>query len=535
MRTQRLYLCLIIFLVLSMGSTLYAQSWQADWGAGPHPISPNWRYDLAHFRVRQDGWLSLSAPKDRVGQVQSSLATSVTLPNAVCFRGEIRLDEGSTKLNHCYILLACYAQDQTQRTYDYVALSIGGGDRHNVSLVSLRLGLEIDQASKRFSLTQESILIDDSKVSTREPTHIRYDIRCTSNGLWSMQLFQVGQGAQANTIYETSAALPIPDKRNTTGVLCLSTKRYRSTMHFAHMRIDPIEVVDQPDTPGQGDEPTPLDPMNESAILLTEVMADPQAGSEEYIELHNTSSGDISLEKFSLLIGRHPESIKQYPLAALEDLPAGAYWVLTTSPSAVRTTYPHALAEGIKELRLPRLSNTGCYIALYHETQGVVDDILYKPSLKQRGDQSRKGVALERISLSNQKKHPDNADNWTSALKSAGYASPTKPNSRLGYVPRTKGENMHATVQQMKRITDLVQELKAGSDATVTLLIHDLLGQCLLEIRDADALNWLESLIVHASTALETLPTIHRGVIVIQLIVRKTSGVEKLYSLTCLR
>lgn len=306
-------------------------------------------------------------------------------------------------------------------------------------------------------------------------------------------------------------------------------------MHFKSLRIDPM-TDDEPAEPPT-DTPNPDKPTTprSSSLLLTEIMANPEAGSEEYIELHNPSSVACSLEGYSLLVGKHPEAVKAYSLEVLGSMPAGAYWVLTTSPSAIRSSHPNVQAASIQAYKLPRLTNTGCYIALYEAQAGILDDILYKPSLKQRGVQSRRGVALERISLSNRARHPDNSANWTSALKSAGYATPTQPNSRLG-TPTDQDDSSSSQGQtRVARLYELVQQLRSSPTTETTLLLHDLLGQCLVEMQGAEALQWLETLSTHAPSALESLPTLHRGIIVLQLIVRQSSKQEQTYSLTLLR
>lgn len=523
-----------LFIIGSASPKLLGQSWQANWGSSTHPIPPVWRYDLTHFIVGMGGELSLSAPSNGAKQVQSILATSVTLPESVRFRGQVRLDQPTTKLNHCYILLACYAQDTKDQHYDYVALSIGGGDRHNIALVSLRLMPSNKDSDKRFALLQEKALITATELSTKRAFSLEYDIRCSSDGQWIMHLRDISQGKKGAIISLTyNDPLPIPDKHNSTGLLCFSTSRHNQSMHFKGLRIDPlsanIEDVDENIPPNNPKEPTP------PTLLLTEVMANPEAGSEEYLELYNSSDTDTSLEGWSLLIGKHPESIKVYDLSILGTIPSRAYWILTTSPSAITSNYPNAQADYIREYKLPRLNNSGCYIAIHQDEKGIVDDLLYKPSLKQKGERSRKGVSLERISLTDFTRYPENAHNWTSALKSSGYATPTRPNSRLGQTKKESANTDNQASGQTARLYELVQELRSSNKARVTLLLHDLLGQCLIEMQNNKALQWLESLVLDAPTTLSTLPILHRGVIVMQLITSSQEHGERIYSLTFFR
>lgn len=519
-----LLLCLLLLDGLGKAE-LRAQSWRANWGEGRHPSSPEWRYDLEAFEI-QEGWLSLSAHKG-LANAQSTLMTSVTLPPKVRWRGRVRLDLPPSKRNHSYILLACFAANTTLKQYDYVALSLGGGDRSNASLVSLRLSPRGSGSGARFSLSHERILISGRGFSMTSALELRYDVRY-EEGHWRLYLQRVGEAQAFQLIGQTEEELRLSDLRNTFGFVCLSTPRYRSATHFTDIEFD-----DKVDEGMEMPQPSPEDDPSTSYLLLTEIMAHPEPGGEEYIEIHNPTSREISTDGVGLLIGKNLEQAKYYPLPKSVVIPPETYLVLTKSPSAVQMTHPNVYVEDIIQAPLPRLNNSGCYIGLYRAGVGVIDDVLYLPRLKEEGLRSRAGVALERIRLSDRSRYPNNTGNWTSALSSGGFASPTRPNTRLRdpFGRDSQGEGG----ERIARLVDLLQELRSDPQASVLLMLYDLSGCRLVEMRGERAIGWLETLTSHAPSALEALPTIHRGVMILQLVVRSRERGVQTYSLSFLR
>jgi hypothetical protein len=163
-------------------------------------------------------------------------------------------------------------------------------------------------------------------------------------------------------------------------------------------------------------------------VVLNELMYDPLANSEEWVEIANASNKFIKLQHWQL--ATYENGIKAVSLISREELilPPEGLLVFTRRPDDVLTAFPATPPERLLQLEsLPPFRNTGDSIALLDHEGLRIDEFGYSGSLHSSFVRETKGVSLERINLD----APTNqAANWMSAASTVNYGTPGLPNSQ---------------------------------------------------------------------------------------------------------
>ncbi|MDO4692158.1 MAG: lamin tail domain-containing protein [Porphyromonadaceae bacterium] len=484
-----------IGLYLLHSSPLSAQIWQANLEVDGRPSTSIWRHDTDAFEIAE-GWLSLSSPRTRGRKI---LTTNILLGERMRWQGVVRLDQPPSAQNYAYVLLCCYEQDQATRQYDYLALSIGGGARRSVALVSLRIHWRAGEAQgNRLNLTSEQPLLDTGEIPEALYQGLRYDVRYSPEGILEFRLLRHETG---RVLYREQTEWQMkPLRSNSFGVVCVYTATRHRGMHFRDLRLDD-RWSEQEETPEDDTRPPTT---AEQPPMLSEVMANPHVGAPEYIELYNPNAAPIPLEGYRLGVGKSHRQLKFVSLANLAELPAHSYTALSVSPEDLLRYYPSAPADRVKKISLPRLSNTGCLIALYRAEE-LVDEVLYTPDLFDRGLKSKKGVALERVVVSDRRQA-----RWRSALASSSYATPAAPNSlRDGYQ-----EQDNESQGEQKSLIDLLRLADQESKWQLSLYLYTPTGTMLWRADGRVARQWGKRL-AHNLGDLHELPTSPQGQLIL--------------------
>jgi hypothetical protein len=109
-------------------------------------------------------------------------------------------------------------------------------------------------------------------------------------------------------------------------------------------------------------------------------------------------------------------------------LPSQTYAVLSRNPE-ILSQFHDVCSDALLVTmpNLPTLSNTSGRYALLRKDSTFIDEIYYHSSMHFALLAETKGVSLERLNL---EKSGTDANNWHSASKTAGYATPGCPNSQ---------------------------------------------------------------------------------------------------------
>ena len=163
-------------------------------------------------------------------------------------------------------------------------------------------------------------------------------------------------------------------------------------------------------------------------VVINEVMYNPQANSEEWVEIYNASENYINLRNWQL--ATYNKGIKASAVWSRDFLILAPreFLVLSRNPEGVQYSFPSAPMEKFIQVKgLPQLPNSGDTIALIDE-EGVIQELaFYRDDFHSPFVGSSKGVSLERINVEASSLEKGN---WTSASGSSGNGTPAKPNSQ---------------------------------------------------------------------------------------------------------
>lgn len=182
-------------------------------------------------------------------------------------------------------------------------------------------------------------------------------------------------------------------------------------------------------------------PLNagEGDVVLNEVMYDPVAGSDEWIEIANATDYHLNLQNWQLATWEG--GIKSSVILSREPLllaPHG-FLVITSNMAAVKSAFPSAPDNNFLQLpAIPALPNTGDTLVLLSPDGRIAERFGYHKGLHSSFIKERKGISLERIS---QTAPADHAGNWTSAAAAVNYGTPGMPNSQQ-FDGKTAPENL---------------------------------------------------------------------------------------------
>ena len=165
---------------------------------------------------------------------------------------------------------------------------------------------------------------------------------------------------------------------------------------------------------------------SQETLLLSEVMFQPRVGEAEYVELYNAGDEDVELSDYMIIRWVGDSLGTRYPLPS-HRVGAREYVVLTKDAAAVAAAFPRAERQKVVECSLPTYPNEGGAVVVATADGTIAERLDYSPAMHSRLLRNKAGVSLERRNF----ERPCNeAGNWFSAASTAGYGTPTLPNSQ---------------------------------------------------------------------------------------------------------
>ncbi|KXX68661.1 lamin tail domain-containing protein [Flammeovirga sp. SJP92] len=182
-------------------------------------------------------------------------------------------------------------------------------------------------------------------------------------------------------------------------------------------------------------------PAHTENVFLSEILFDPSSINTDFLEVYfDTEKGSyINLKEWS--IGRvKNDSIEQVVLLSKVDdyLFSSDLLVFTAEKEKLLDVYTKIKIENVKEINLPSFPNGNGNVVLMYK--GEIQEVYeYSEKHHQSFLKNSEDISLERIAFD---VSSSNANNWTSATESSGFATPTFMNSRI--VNNTLNENFEA-------------------------------------------------------------------------------------------
>lgn len=163
------------------------------------------------------------------------------------------------------------------------------------------------------------------------------------------------------------------------------------------------------------------------ALLVSEVLFNPEPGGADYVELYNATNDTLWLESVSFVRWYGESMHKLYPFPADSYVCAHDYAVFTTNAAFVRNRYDVRHPDKLWEMELmPALPNTSGTVMVVMPDSTILDRFDYSETLHSRILRNVEGVALERRNFFVDAQDPDN---WHSAASNTGGGTPTYKNS----------------------------------------------------------------------------------------------------------
>ena len=161
-------------------------------------------------------------------------------------------------------------------------------------------------------------------------------------------------------------------------------------------------------------------------ILLSEILFNPQPGGTDFVEVYNQSAHFIDLSRW--LLQNQTDSLGTSRISTKTlIIPPYSFLVFTESISKHLASFPGTPSETLVETDIPSLPDDAGSIWLLDENGGIMEGMDYDEDQHHPLLYDAEGIALERISF---EVAASEIDNWTSASRSAGFATPGRPNSQ---------------------------------------------------------------------------------------------------------
>jgi hypothetical protein len=209
-------------------------------------------------------------------------------------------------------------------------------------------------------------------------------------------------------------------------------------------------------------------------ILFNELLPDPDAGCQDYLELYNNSQKIFSLSELLLADGSNAPAI--FISAVPRLLFPEDYIALTTDRLALLSYYRCSDRSAVYETSsLPAMPDERGSLVLYDRSMNIIDRVDYSSSMHLLFLSGREGIALEKVAP----QLPSGVKgNWHSASESCGWGTPGAENSTLLY-PSAKETGMNLSSSRVSPDGDGFEDILSvdvypgGEDNIITVTIFN--------------------------------------------------------------
>ena len=166
-----------------------------------------------------------------------------------------------------------------------------------------------------------------------------------------------------------------------------------------------------------------------SDLLISEVLFNPYPEGSDFVEIYNNSGYEVDLAGLYLATRDETNTLKQISQlsSAQQYLPVDGYLAVTKSLDGIRRFYRTGCEECLLQMeKFPALADQSGYVVLLNQNQEVIDEMEYSDGMHHPFISDKEGISLERISFT---VPASRKENWHSAAKSVGFATPGTKNS----------------------------------------------------------------------------------------------------------
>ena len=168
-----------------------------------------------------------------------------------------------------------------------------------------------------------------------------------------------------------------------------------------------------------------------SDLLLNEVLFNPYPEGSDFVEIYNNSGHEVDLSGLYLATRDEAKMLKQISQLSFTQqyLPVDGYLAVTKSLEGIRRFYRTGCEECLLQTeKFPTLADQSGCVVLLNQNQEIIDEMEYSDGMHHPFITDKEGISLERISFTIP---ASRKENWHSAAKSAGFATPGTKNSAV--------------------------------------------------------------------------------------------------------
>lgn len=415
MRTQNIKKSLTILFLICY-STVFSQ---INDGFYHHffTINPVWGGDTAAFYINKTTQLQTKTCK-----IAQTVALSAPNNLALDVQWEfyIHLNFNPSPRNQVRIYLIADNQDLKFPLNGYF-LQLG----ENGSEDSFDLFLQRGTKNKK-------IIDGPAKIRAHSDQFIaRVLVKRNATGLWELKTDYTGG---RNFISEGTTHDATLLTTTWVGIHCKYTPSHSNGFIFSDFKVSPLNINEN-SSENQINETVINDVLaNDSSaitpndILISEILFNPHKLGADFVEIYNNSNRVLNLQELSLATMSNAKLNKLYPIS---DKPLlfhpKEYLALTTQPQTIQLEYHIANSNTLfKTDALPALNNIAGTVVLLSQGN-TIDQLDYAETMHAKFIKNRKGVSLERSSLTQPTNQPGN---FRSSASRAGFATPGYANSQ---------------------------------------------------------------------------------------------------------
>lgn len=263
--------------------------------------------------------------------------------------------------------------------------------------------------------------------------------------------------------------------------------------HYASDKV----ILDEVTVSGEERNPVVVE---QGDVLINEVLFNPVDDGADYVELYNYSDKQIPLNKLFLASRDKDMELTQVYVVTSEKvaLESQSYLALTKDTSGVFPYFNIECTACFWQMdKFPSYNNDEDYVVLLNNDLEIIDEFHYTEDLHLPLFYDVEGIALERISFSEE---TNNEDNWHSASTNSGGGTPGYENSQSD---TEIGDNISVSFQPQAispngdgyNDTYSISIQLEGNGYFANIWIFDLLGRKIVQLADNFALGTSDEII----------------------------------------